>query len=61
MFLKRTVAFMGMWTVFCWLLFSIAKDQNVKGKVMIKETTYLYQIYNIPCHIVTVTVIRSKY
>ena len=45
MFLKRTVAFMGMWTVFCWLLFSIAKDQNVKGKVMIKETTY--HIYHV--------------
>ena len=22
-----------MWTIFCWLLFSIAKDHDVKGKV----------------------------
>ena len=26
-----------MWTIFCWLLFSIAKEHDVKGKVGNKE------------------------
>ena len=30
---QRTLGFLGLWTVCCWLLFHVARDQEVGGKV----------------------------